>query len=112
MDSITINEYQKSVRKTALPQCYNIEYMAIGLGNETGEVLGEIKKAIRNDPRVTEDPVKFREGLKSELGDVMWYLAGVCSVMGFNMQEVMEMNLEKVNGRIKRGSIQGDGSDR
>ena len=69
----------------------------LGLGEETGEVLGLEKRRVRQNSR---DSGKFtRERYVEELGDVLWYFIGVCSNMGITLDEVWEANQEKLEER-------------
>jgi NTP pyrophosphatase (non-canonical NTP hydrolase) len=78
--------------------------------NEAGEVAGKIKKIFRDkDGVISEDD---RQALKSELGDVLWYLAQICTELGLTLDEVAEANLEKLFSRLDRNRIRGDGDHR
>lgn len=52
------------------------------------------------------------ELIKKEAGDVLWQLAGVCTVMGWSLDEVAEQNLAKLASRQQRGVIDGSGDMR
>ena len=41
--------------------------------------------------------------LMKELGDVMWYVAMFCSSMGWNLDEILQMNIEKLKNRYPEG---------
>ena len=70
-------------------------HYALGLAGEVGEVLDDIKKREYHRRYI---PMSHT---KEELGDVMWYVANVCSELGFNLQEVMEENITKLKARYK-----------
>jgi NTP pyrophosphatase (non-canonical NTP hydrolase) len=53
-----------------------------------------------------------REALKQELGDVLWYLAQICTELNLTLEEVAESNLEKLFSRLERNAIRGDGDTR
>ncbi len=53
-----------------------------------------------------------REALKSELGDVLWYVSQVCTELGIELDEVAQGNIEKLLDRLERGKIKGDGDSR
>ena len=53
-----------------------------------------------------------REALKQELGDVLWYLAQICTELDLSLQEVAEANLAKLFSRLERGQISGEGDTR
>ena len=109
---MTFEEYQIESRKTAVypDQGSNYIYPVLGLAGETGEVSEKIKKVIRDDGGVITDEKK--QDIKKELGDVLWYIAQLCSELGLSMDEVAKGNLEKLFSRKDRGVIQGSGDDR
>lgn len=106
-----INQYQREAAKTAVyPASYAVLYPAIGLANEAGELLGEIKKILRDDGGKLSD--ERREKIKSEAGDVCWYLAVLLNDCGLKLDAVLAYNLEKLQGRAQRGTLQGSGENR
>jgi NTP pyrophosphatase (non-canonical NTP hydrolase) len=104
--------YQRESRKTwnAIKTDHSIVYPTLGLANEAGEVAGKIKKIFRDRQGQITDA--DREALKSELGDVLWYLAQICTELGLSLEEVAEANLIKLFSRLERGAIKGDGDNR
>ena len=88
----------------------NLYYPALGLGGETGEVLEKIKKLMRD--RGGEITPEFREALKKEMGDILWYVAAIAYEAGISLGDVAAANLEKLASRAERGKIQGSGDDR
>ena len=109
---MNFNDYQKRSRATALYPAigHPVIYPTLGLTNEAGEVAGKIKKIFRDkDGRIGEAE---REALRGELGDVLWYLAQVCTELDLSLEDVAEENLKKLLDRQARGAIQGDGDKR
>ena len=53
-----------------------------------------------------------RLGLAKELGDVLWMLTAVSNDLGFDLEEIATMNLEKLRSRQRRGRLRGSGDDR
>ena len=104
--------YQTQSRKTAkYPSIgHPVVYTTLGLANEAGEVAGKIKKIFRDKDGVIG--TAEREALKGELGDVLWYLAQVCTELEISLDEVAGHNLEKLFSRLERGRIGGDGDNR
>ena len=51
----------------------------------------------------------WHEELKKEAGDILWQLSGLCKVMGWNLEDVAQMNLDKLAARKKIGTIDGNG---
>ena len=108
----SFDAYQRESRKTwsLIHVDHAIVYPTLGLTNEAGEVAGKVKKIFRDKGGVIgpED----REALKQELGDVLWYLAQICTELDLSLQEVAEANLAKLFSRLERGQISGEGDTR
>ncbi|MXY95023.1 MAG: nucleotide pyrophosphohydrolase [Caldilineaceae bacterium SB0664_bin_27] len=104
--------YQTESRKTwsLVHTDHSIVYPTLGLVNEAGEVAGKIKKVFRDKEGVISDA--DRAALKSELGDVLWYLTQICTELDLSLEEVAEQNIEKLFDRLERGVIRGDGDIR
>ena len=104
--------YQVKSRRTAKYPAigHPVIYPTLGLANEAGEVAGKVKKIFRDKGGVIGEPE--REALKGELGDVLWYIAQVCTELEISLDEVAEGNIEKLYSRLERGKISGDGDDR
>nr|DAR89672.1 MAG TPA: NTP-PPase-like protein [Caudoviricetes sp.] len=52
------------------------------------------------------------DGLVSELGDVLWFVAMLAQRLGYSLENVMRLNLDKLADRQARGVIIGDGDKR
>ena len=78
---------------------------ALGLTGEAGEVSEKIKKLFR-DKRIDDDAV-----LK-ELGDVLFYTVALSNIFGGSLIKIIELNMEKLNDRVKNGTLQGSGDKR
>ncbi len=109
---MNFTEYQTKSRATAKYPVigHGVIYPTLGLTNEAGEVAGKIKKVFRDKDGVISD--ETREALKAKLGDVLWYLAQVCTELNLSLDEVAETNLAKLLDRQARGKIHGDGDNR
>jgi NTP pyrophosphatase (non-canonical NTP hydrolase) len=109
---VNFSEYQSRSRKTAKYPAigHPIIYPTLGLTNEAGEVAGKIKKIFRDKAGVIG--AAEVEALKGELGDVLWYLAQVCTELDLSLDDVAEYNIEKLYSRLERGKIGGDGDNR
>ncbi|MBI3913590.1 MAG: nucleoside triphosphate pyrophosphohydrolase family protein [Chloroflexi bacterium] len=107
-----LNAYQRESRKTwnLIHTDHPIVYPTLGLANEAGEVAGKVKKIFRDHGGVIS--AEDREALKQELGDVLWYLAQICTELDVSLQEVAEANLEKLFSRLERNQIRGSGDNR
>lgn len=82
----------------------SLTYAILGLAGETGEVVEEYKKAMR-DMR-PEDIVGdgwTRERLVDELGDVLWYLSKIADLLEVPLSAVAAKNIAKLERREKHG---------
>jgi len=111
-DSFDLRSYQLAAARTGGPISVDhpIVYPTLGLTNEAGEVAGKVKKIFRDRNGVISD--EDREALKLELGDVLWYLAELCTQLGIGLDEVASANISKLRGRVERGTLGGDGDNR
>lgn len=107
-----LGSYQHASRSTwsEISTDHPIVYPTLGLANEAGEVAGKIKKIFRDKGGVIGD--EEREALKGELGDVLWYLAQICTELGLTLEEVASANLQKLASRQQRGTLYGEGDAR
>jgi NTP pyrophosphatase (non-canonical NTP hydrolase) len=88
-------------------------YEAMGLADESGEVLGKIKKILRDD--CGDITWARREEIKKEMGDVLFYFARLCKRFGFELEGpkgLMQANIDKLLDRKERGVLQGSGDNR
>ena len=111
----TMNEYQADAAETMIYK-WKVIYPALGLANEAGEVLGKIKKMIRDQDlfldgrhRITDEQ---RAALAAELGDVLWYIAALAKDLNVSLNDVAAINIEKLHSRKIRGVLGGSGDDR
>jgi NTP pyrophosphatase (non-canonical NTP hydrolase) len=82
----------------------------LGLVGESGEVAEKFKKLIRDKNGEISEETKAE--LIKELGDILWYVNAVSHLLGSNINEVAEKNLEKVLSRHERGVTKGSGDNR
>ncbi len=85
-------------------------YPVMGLTEEAGEVAGKFKKILR-DKEGRIGPTDELE-IQKELGDVLWYMAEMCTLYGWSLEEVAQLNIQKLSSRKARGTIQGSGDSR
>jgi NTP pyrophosphatase (non-canonical NTP hydrolase) len=108
---MTLDEYQAAALSTAIyPTERRIVYPALGLSGESGEVADKIKKVIR-DHHAEFSEQQCRD-IAIELGDVLWYCAAMARDLGFSLDEVAQMNVDKLKSRRQRGAIHGSGDNR
>lgn len=122
---MTLNDYQQQAMTTCLPESENFAYMMLNLVGEVGEIAGKVSKYIRkgqanfegNDLRLysqgDDNAAWDRESdLRKEAGDVLWHLAGLCTVMGWDLEDIARQNLSKLADRKRRGVIASEGDNR
>lgn len=95
-------EYQNFCKKTA--RKFNskekeIFTWGLGIAGEAGDVAGCIKKTFSHG----DDQ---KAGLRENLGDTMWYIAMICDFFGWNLEDVMKENIEKLMKRHPQGFSQ------
>src|SRR4051812_45218499 len=103
----TFNEYQEFVNSMKVyPEQHAIVYPALGLSGEAGEISEKVKKWLRGDRELD------KEGILKELGDPLWYITSLADDLGFTLQDVINVNEEKLTSRKERGVLKGSGDDR
>ena len=103
---ITPDLYENLAGQTAIfPKEKALEYLALGMTSEAGEVAGKVKKLIR-------DGEGDKVAIASEIGDVLWYCAMMAKEVGVPLNTIMQENLKKLHGRKERGTLQGSGDKR
>ena len=80
-------------------------YCALGMTGEAGEASEKIKKWHR-------DGVIDKKQVALELGDVLYYLTRLANTVGYTLDDVKNMNVEKLESRRQRGVLQGSGDNR
>lgn len=99
---MTPNEYQNLAMRTAPHKVLAnstlcLENSALGLCGESGEFADIIKKGLFQDhPMDTEH-------LAKELGDILWYVALGAEALGWDLEDIMEMNISKLTKRYPEG---------
>ena len=117
-----LNEYQEKAMTTCMASSNNFSYMFLNLVGEVGEFASKVAKSIRKDiAYIGLNDLKYdkendaqmnKEELKKEAGDVLWQLSGLCSVMGWSLNDIAQQNLDKLASRQQRNVIEGNGDNR
>ena len=108
---LQFNEYCKAAATTdRYPNECKPWVYALGLTGEAGGVADKIKKVYRDDNGVFNQ--EKRDAIVKELGDVLWYVTRLGATLGFSLEQIAAMNIEKLSDRSKRGKIGGSGDDR
>ena len=111
---MTFNNYQTNASRTAFyPRVFKnqgLYYTALGLVGEAGEIANKVKKIMRDNNGKLEEINKA--DIFDELGDVLWYCASLADELGVNLEDVAKVNLIKLEDRMNRGKISGNGDKR
>ena len=136
MNKLTLDSYQRdAVLSKDCPD--NPFYFVLGLTGEAGEVSDKLKKFWRDNyykfameinnanvgTKISKDDLIITaarrmftyeelDGIRKELGDVLWYVAAIADSLGMKLSEVATQNLEKCKKRIETGTLHGTGDDR
>lgn len=123
---MTLAQYQQQAMTTCLPESENFSYMMLNLVGEVGELASKVAKMIRKggveflpDGDITlyhsNNPEADRQcelDMQAEAGDILWQLSGLCSVMGWQLEDIARQNLTKLADRQHRHVIDGSGDHR
>lgn len=91
----------------------DVIYPAIGFSEEVGEVLGNVKKAIRDDGFPTMPMSKERRTkIITEIGDVIFYMMILLNDLDATVEDAVNTYRVKRAGREERGTLNGEGDDR
>lgn len=133
LEGMSLRRYQEQAMTTCMESSDNFSYMFLNLVGEVGEFASKVAKGIRKghcsiglEPNIADaydtanettanelwqffGMEERLEELKKEAGDVLWQLSGLCSVMGWSLDDIAQMNLDKLAARKKEGTIEGNG---
>lgn len=112
---MNINEYQIWTRTTAIypgaleggPE--ERQYLTLGLCSEAGELASLAKKEMRDG---ISDNEEFIWKMKKEISDNLWYIAREADSVGITLEELAQINYDKLEDRKCRNKIGGSGDDR
>lgn len=104
-----LNEYQQAAKTTAIyPKEGGMFYLTLKLNGEAGEVAEKVGKWLRDNP----DDMPPRSEIAKELGDVLWYVANLADHLGYSLDDIAQINLNKLADRANRNKLKGSGDDR
>lgn len=121
---MNLNEYQEKAMTTCMDSSRNLSYMLLNLVGEVGEFASKVAKHIRKGKlaldnnnlqgkwNLDDDTNAEINELKKEAGDILWQLSGLCTVMGWSLDDVAQQNLDKLQSRKQRNVIDGNGDNR
>ena len=75
---------------------------AVGMSAESGEFTEIVKKIVFQGKPVNQENLFH---LKRELGDIMWYVSQACLGLDISLEEVIQMNFEKLSARYPEGAF-------
>ncbi|MCH5171388.1 MAG: nucleoside triphosphate pyrophosphohydrolase family protein [Erysipelotrichales bacterium] len=104
-----INEYQKLAMTTLNPKLDNKEILingVMGLCGESGEAIDIVKKHLAQGHDLD------KEHLAKELGDIAWYLAETATAIGYDLEDILQMNIDKLKKRYPNGFTTNDSVNR
>ena len=96
---MTLNEYQELAARTiniALTEWGQTEHALFGIASETGELLGLYQKSMQGHEFNDEHMLK-------ECGDILWMLAEILTARRHTLEEVAQMNIDKLKARYPDG---------
>ena len=97
---MTINEYQKLALTTLNPELGEKDILingVMGLCGESGEAIDLVKKHLAQGHELD------KEKLAKELGDIAWYLAETAYAIGYPLEDILRMNIDKLKKRYPEG---------
>jgi|SRR5579875_68773 NTP pyrophosphatase (non-canonical NTP hydrolase) len=114
MDFEDYQEYAHSTARYSYPKLHGKEinwlYPALGLAGEAGELSNKFKKILRDYDGDMPNDILY--DIKSEMGDVLWYLAEVATCLNISLEDVASSNITKLQRRLANGTISGSGDHR
>ena len=91
-----LNEYCELANRTNAnleTETLNTLHMLMGMQTEIGELTDPFKKQLAYNK-----PVDWIN-VKEEIGDLMWYIGNLCYMLNFDLEEILEKNIEKLKAR-------------
>jgi NTP pyrophosphatase (non-canonical NTP hydrolase) len=117
-----LNEYQEKASEFAV--YHHHDYPFLALSEESGEVMGKLAKYVRKHDTTlnnalyqakdghTAKAMQLKVDLAQELGDVLWDLAMCATELELSLDDITEMNINKLEARKLVGLLVGEGDNR
>jgi len=97
---MNLREYQEACKRTskkfATPEI-EIATWGLGITGEAGDIASCIKKTFAHKNEA------LKEGIKENLGDMMWYASMICNFFDWDFEKILEENVEKLKKRYPGG---------
>lgn len=100
VEKMDINEYQQKASRTIPEEKWfntKLANFSMGLAGETGEVIDHFKKHLYHGHELNLEEVK------KELGDVLWYVSSIATILNVDMSEIALKNIKKLENRYPEG---------
>lgn len=104
---MNFSEYQDKVVSLILPTAHNEAYLIPGIAGEVGELCSLYAKRVRDGKSDN-----FYTNVKKELGDILWFVTALASYAGWELEDIANTNIEKLESRKARGVLGGSGDNR
>ncbi len=101
-NQLSLDAYQEQAFITEQPYMSGVDKLIVpllGLAGESGELLAEYKKKLRDGG----DHLHFDKRVKEELGDLLWYIANIATKFELKLGDIASFNLEKTKDRFGHG---------
>lgn len=95
-----INEYQELALRTLNSNLSQKDVLingVMGLCGESGEAIDIVKKHLAQGHPLD------KEALAMELGDIAWYLSETAYAIGYPLEDILQMNINKLDARYPEG---------
>jgi NTP pyrophosphatase (non-canonical NTP hydrolase) len=95
-DKITIEKYQELSKRTNVDLgslLNNNLHMIMGISTESGEIVDVFKKHLAYSKEI--DYINIKE----EIGDLMFYIVNMCNINGWDLREILDTNIAKLEAR-------------
>ena len=102
---MNLKEYQQLCKVTAKKmenKDLELSNWGLGVAGEAGDIASCIKKVVFHKNEAV------KEGIKENIGDMMWYASMICNSLGWDFEEVLEENIKKLNARYPQGFTEKD----
>lgn len=93
---MNFEQYQDAAKRTLKrgeSQQFDLNHMALGVAGEAGELVDCIKKHTVYGKKMDFD------NLAEEIGDALWYLANICNIMTWSLEDMARENISKLQKR-------------
>ena len=98
-ETLSGNKYQQLAARTIRANATQNEKTYHALHGMVGEI-GELHSIYQ---KKYQGHAMQEEHLKKELGDLLWFVAEYCTANGWNLEDIMQMNIDKLKARYPEG---------